>query len=121
MLFLDPAKFELNFTLRIAGLVFGLIGTLLFILSSVKKKNYDEIKKPEELITSGVYRYFRHPMHVGIILIHLGFPLFATAGISLASAALFIPQILIWRYWGEKDLIKKLGKIYLDCKKRTIF
>ena len=60
-------------------------------------------------------------MYLGIILLHVGFPLAAKSLLTLLSAIIWVPLILMWKYWEEKDLGEKFGKEYREYKNRTFF
>lgn len=118
MLFSDPLRIELPVYLTIAGIVFLIIGGVVAGLGFFEKKGFGHENK---LITKGVYSKIRHPMYLGLILLHLGLPIVMQSIITLVSAVLWIAQILAWKYWEEKSLVKRFKKKYLDYKKRTIF
>lgn len=76
------------------------------------------IEKPE-FITTGVYAWVRHPMFLGALLILLVF-FFATMSLLslLVWAGLFVFLDRMATY-EEKDLIRFLGKQYLECQRRV--
>ena len=119
MISLDPVKMCLSdYIAKPMGLLMGLTGLALFVSSARAKKGFDEM---DHLVTKGIYSNIRNPMYLGIILMHVGFPLAAKSLLTLVSAAIWIPMILAWRYWEEKELEKKFGKEYTEYKKRTLF
>jgi len=118
MLFADPTNLGLPYFATIIGLLIGIAGLGLYILSVIQKKGYGE---ETHLITKGIYSRIRNPMYLGIILMHLGFPVGWNKLFTLVSAVIWIPQIFVWRYWEEKRLEKRFGKDYLRYKERTIF
>ena len=76
---------------------------------------------PPVLITTGPYRYTRHPMVTGFALLLLG------CGIGLQSVALLfilfplIVAALAWeiRCFEEPQLIRRFGDAYLEYKKNV--
>jgi protein-S-isoprenylcysteine O-methyltransferase Ste14 len=119
MISLDPIKVDLSdYLVKPAGILVGLIGVALFVLSTKAKKGFYEL---DHLVTKGIYSKIRNPMYLGIILIHIGFPLAAKSLLTLISAIIWIPLILMWKYWEEKDLEKKFGEKYISYKKKTFF
>jgi len=100
------------------GLLIGLTGFVILILSVKAKKGFDEL---DHLVTTGMYSKIRNPMYFGIILIHIGFPIAARSLLTLISAIIWIPLIFTWKYLEEQDLEKKLGAEYSEYKKRTMF
>jgi protein-S-isoprenylcysteine O-methyltransferase Ste14 len=65
--------------LNLIGLFPFLIGVALNIIADRDFKRYQTTVKPYEesatLLTEGVYRYSRHPMYLGFVLILLGISL----------------------------------------------
>jgi protein-S-isoprenylcysteine O-methyltransferase Ste14 len=115
----DPIKLSIsNCIATPLGLLIGLPGVVIFIMSAAAKKGFEGI---DHLVTTGIYSKFRNPMYLGIILIHIGFPLAARSLLTLISAIIWISLILIWKYWEEQDLEKKFGSQYSDYRKRTWF
>lgn len=119
MFFFDPIRIDIADYIAVPlGLAIGVPGLVLFVVSAKSKRGFGEL---DYLVTDGIYSKLRNPMYVGIMLIHIGFPLTAKSLLTLLSAILWIPLILIWKYMEEKDLEKKFGNEYLEYKKRTIF
>lgn len=119
MILTDPVQMNLSSYIAFPlGLIIGGAGLVLIIWSTIAKKGFSEI---DHLVTKGIYAKLRHPMYLGTILIHLGFPLAAQSMLTLVSAIIWILQILLWKHIEERALIKKFGQKYLDYKKRTYF
>ena len=119
MIFTDPVKIGLsNYLALPLGLLVGLTGLAIIIVSTKTKEGFEEI---DHLVTHGIYSKIRNPMYLGIILIHIGFPIAAKSLLTLISAIIWIPLILIWKYMEEQDLERKFGKEYSEYKKRTLF
>jgi protein-S-isoprenylcysteine O-methyltransferase Ste14 len=119
MIFSDPIEIGLSDYVALPlGLLIGLTGVVMFVLSTKAKKGFYEL---EHLVTKGIYSKIRNPMYVGIILMHIGFPLASKSLLTLISAIIWIPLIFMWKYWEEQDLEIKFGKEYSKYKKRTLF
>lgn len=119
MIFIDPIRIEITDYIAVPlGLAIGIPGLVLFVVSAKSKRGFSEL---DYLVTDGIYSKLRNPMYVGIMLIHVGFPLVAKGLLSLLSAIIWIPLILTWKYMEEKGLEKKFGEEYTEYKKRTIF
>jgi len=116
MSFNDPYKMNLPSWARYTGLAFFMIGFCLFIFSRLKIRG----QETDKLIISGIYSKIRHPMYLGFIIWIVGFPIFTNAAFALASAIIWIPQILYWRISEERQLFKKY-KDYQEYKKKTWF
>ncbi|MBN2272924.1 MAG: phosphatidylethanolamine N-methyltransferase family protein [Bacteroidales bacterium] len=118
MIFTDPLKISIDIILRIAGLIIGLSGIVIGVVATIQKKGYTDT---DQLITKGIYARLRNPMYLGIIFIHIGLPLFFGSLITLLSAFVWIPMIILWKIWEEKHLENKYGKQYNTYKKQTLF
>ena len=114
MSFNDPYGMNLHSWVRYTGLAFFIIGFCLFVLSHVKIRG----QETDKLITTGIYSKIRHPMYLGFIIWIIGLPVFMNALFTLASAVIWIPQILYWRNSEEKQLEVKY-RDYQEYKKKT--
>lgn len=99
----------------LAGNLISLLGIALVIAGW--EKIYKT--KTEDLVTSGVYAYMRHPQYSGIILAAIGtfihWPTLPT---------LLMLPILGVAYYNlakkeEKEMLKKFGKYYLEYQKKV--
>jgi protein-S-isoprenylcysteine O-methyltransferase Ste14 len=119
MIFSDPVRISMaNYVALPLGLSVGLAGLVMVIVSAKTKKGFEEI---DHLITHGIYSRIRNPMYAGMILMHIGLPLAARSLLTLISAIIWVPLILIWKHMEEQDLEKKFGQEYSEYKKRTLF
>lgn len=118
MIFLDPLRINISSTLQLTGLIIFITGIGIAAVATIGKKGYTEL---DSLIESGIYSIFRNPMYLGIIFIHIGAPLCFESMITLMSAIIWIPMVILWKFWEETDLEKKFGEQYLKYKKRTLF
>lgn len=69
-------------------------------------------KKDEKLITTGLYAKVRHPLYSGLVLIFLGYFLFAgtiSSAVHLGCLLLYLP---IGIYFEEKKLVNQFGEAY---------
>ena len=123
--FLELPKF-ISRRYRIAlSLPFLVIGFSLWIWSVcrfLKKKGTPvPINPPPKLVTDGPYAYTRNPMMTGIIFMLLGIGIFFG---SISLVFIFTPMLVFLLFLGlkyieEPELEKRLGKEYLEYKKRT--
>lgn len=97
--------------LSIAGVIVFLTG----LLTIKTLESYDG-----DLITNGIYSFFRHPMYLGFILWLIGFPVYFEALLPLILSVFFIMNVLYWRYLEEKELEKRFPS-YPEYRKKTIF
>lgn len=76
-------------------------------------------QRPTGVVSSGAFRYVRHPLYLGSILVYLGLTV-STA--SLFCLALLVVIVFFYNYiagYEEKLLEIKWGEAYLDYKKKT--
>ncbi|MEM9341073.1 MAG: isoprenylcysteine carboxylmethyltransferase family protein [Bacteroidota bacterium] len=71
----------------------------------------------DELITTGIYNYVRHPIYSGAILIYLGAFLFTPTDTLLASLFWLIAYLPVGLYLEEKKLVSQYQQHYLHYKK----
>jgi protein-S-isoprenylcysteine O-methyltransferase Ste14 len=83
----------------------------------MKEKNGEQ--RPITVVSSGAFRYVRHPLYLGSILIYLGF--------TVSTASLFCLGLLVvigvfYNYiaaYEEKLLEIKFGAAYVAYQKNT--
>jgi protein-S-isoprenylcysteine O-methyltransferase Ste14 len=118
MLVTDPGTLQVPDAVTILGGLLGFLGVMLFILAVRSKHGLTET---EAIVTTGLYARLRHPMYLGILLIHFGFPILFHSTLTLLTVILWAPQILIWRHWEDEDLENRFGVSYQVYKRRTFF
>jgi len=101
------------------------IGGLALILAAGKRfsdagTNIQTRKPSTALVTTGIYRYSRNPIYLGMALIYVGLSLFADSILALA----WLPLALIIMYNGvirreERYLESKFGQEYRAYKRRV--
>lgn len=106
--------------LAIFGMVIAFIGFMIALLSVFElKTNLSVFPTPTEkavLLTHGFFRYSRHPIYSGILMVVFGYALYKYSIYKLLIASL----LLIWFYlkstYEEKQLSQKfnLYKEYQD-------
>ena len=111
-----PETFSLT---NYIGIIFLLIGIFLFVVSHGKIHKRMHLGKGG-FVKEGVYKYLRHPMYAGEILMILGAPILGSSLLTFGLSPIFIIQILIWRHLEEKKLIREFPE-YKEYKKRTWF
>ena len=97
-----------------------IINPVVKFIKSKTTVNPVEFKNVEKLVTSGIYKYSRNPMYLGMIMI-----IISTAVYYLNFYSLLTP--FIFYFWINRFQIKreevflteKFGKEYLSYKKKT--
>jgi protein-S-isoprenylcysteine O-methyltransferase Ste14 len=74
-----------------------------------------QMKQGQKLVTTGIYRYIRHPIYLGMIVFFIGAGMVAQSWLWVSSIAWFIPAYVQAK--REEEL--PFGKAYAAYKKRT--
>jgi len=109
---LGPIMIVLAFSMDVSSL-------LLFF----KKHTTPNPFKPEntsELVTSGLYRYTRNPMYVGLLIILKGYAVWLGSITPFLLVPLFYLLITYMQIKPEEKILEeKFGQKYLDYKKQV--
>ena len=85
-------------------------------------KNYSttlHISKEQSLVTTGPYRYVRHPMYTALITVGIGMGLLSTSGYFIIPFIVTGVVILFRVRREENALIEKFGDEYIKYTKET--
>lgn len=107
----------LGFILSIIGVVISISARKEISANWTGPYNY-QIKKNHSLVTTGIYKYIRHPIYLGLGINFLG------VEILVQSYLIFFAPLgtLLIFYWAKREealLTKHFKKDYLDYKRRT--
>lgn len=114
--------FELSLIIQLICFVFGLIGVLLITIALIQlRKSITPFPTPlknASLITSGIFKYLRHPIYSGIIL------LFLSSGVYYGSVYKILISFLIFgllylKTIHEEKLLEEKFSEYLSYKNKT--
>jgi len=83
-----------------------------------KQKNEKNLINDTKLNSSYLYKYIRHPMYLGIILVFITSTTIYT-DLFLLNIICIVLYIEIGSYFEEKSLIKKFGNQYIEYQKKT--
>jgi protein-S-isoprenylcysteine O-methyltransferase Ste14 len=79
-----------------------------------------EVDSEQAVVTSGPYRWIRHPSYAGLLMILAGLGLALGNWLSLAACLLLPPPALAWRIQVEEaELSRVLGDAYRAYQART--
>ena len=102
------------------------LGTLVFInpvLKFIKSKttiNPIQFEETNRLVTSGIFKYSRNPMYLGMLMIIISTSIFYLNIYSILTPFLFIFWINKFQIKREEVfLTEKFGKEYLSYKNKT--
>ena len=111
---------------NLVSILILLIGILILIIPVSKfiksKTTIDPIKfkKVSKLITSGIYKYSRNPMYLGLLMIVISSSILYLNIYSIATPFLFCWWINRFQIKREEIFLKeKFGKEYLLYKTKT--
>jgi protein-S-isoprenylcysteine O-methyltransferase Ste14 len=115
----DPVKMNIPSSVSMpVGVTLGVTGMGLFLYSELKKHGVGDA---DTLVNTGVYSKIRHPMYVGLVLLHLGFPLIFKSFTAFLSTISWAGIIAAWTHFEERNLERRFGQRYLDYKRQTWF
>ena len=78
------------------------------------------IEPPKELVVSGLYRYVRNPMYVGVLLVILGhFLWFGFWNLLIYAALVFLAFNSFVVFYEEPNLKQRFGATYDEYLKRV--
>ena len=114
----QPLNYKLSIPIAVAGIVLSIWTTLIFFKS---KGTPVPVNPPQMLITTGPYAYTRNPMHTGLFLIMIASGIYFASMLSLLvfSPIYIFFDTLLLKFIEEPELEKRLGKEYVQYKRRT--
>jgi len=118
--FLHKSTFLSNYVpLYIRLIILGLMFITAVYLMNSGHNAVEREEKSDSVITTRGFRYVRHPLYLGSILLYFGLTI---ATLSIISFAIFIGIFIFYNYiagYEEKLLDAKYGEKYKEYKKRT--
>ena len=116
---------NIPFQLQISIFILS-VGILIFInpvLQFIKSKttiNPIQFKETNKLVTSGIFKYSRNPMYLGMLMIIISTSIFYLNIYSILTPFLFILWINKFQIKREEIfLTEKFGKEYFSYKNKT--
>lgn len=104
-----------------AGLALSLIGCVLSIVALWKLRNsFSLMVEVRQLVTTGMYKYMRHPLYFSELIHALGTTLLLLNSISLPAYVIFFTLEIIRAKFEERKFLKLLPE-YADYKAKTGF
>jgi protein-S-isoprenylcysteine O-methyltransferase Ste14 len=100
----------------IAGLALVVIGfTILLVAQITIRRSYSStlvIREDHQLVTHSVYRFTRHPIYLGVIMVCIGVPVFTSSLYGLLIMPALIPIFLNRIRIEERMLTEEFGDVY---------
>ncbi|MFX0023348.1 MAG: methyltransferase family protein [Candidatus Hermodarchaeota archaeon] len=117
-----------NYSLFIAGIIVLLLGGILLIYSRILLGKFASskiiVEQNHTLMTNGIYKYIRHPIYLGMLLVFFGYGLSFKSCITPFTFLILFFIIFNNRMNLEEKLLKeKFGRdyeLYLERSKRLI-
>lgn len=108
---------------RWIGVVTGIVSVplLYWLFKSIGRNITQSVKtrKEHQLVTSGPYRWVRHPLYSVGTLLFLSFALMASNWCIALSSLLGLVMLMVRLPKEEQNLIEKFGDEYKNYMKRT--
>lgn len=105
--------------IALLALAIGISGIPILLISLLQLNRnlspFPTPKKGSELITTGLYKYIRHPIYTGIILIAFGFAIY-TVSIFRFIIAVALLILFYFKSTYEEDLLAERYADYLGFK-----
>ena len=114
-----PLQLEISIFILSAGILIFINPVLQFIKSktTVNPIQFEEVNK---LVTSGIFKYSRNPMYLGLLMIVISSSIFYLNIYSILTPLFFYLWINRFQIKREEIfLTEKFGKEYLSYKKMT--
>lgn len=114
-----PFPFAYGFFLvQALGVILLIVGVLQTdTLSFIGLRQLLQGEKSSNLVSSGLYKYVRHPLYTaGLLVLWLSPSMTINSLVFTIGATIYI---LIGAYYEEKKLVREFGQTYLDYKSRT--
>ncbi|MBI5731252.1 MAG: isoprenylcysteine carboxylmethyltransferase family protein [Ignavibacteriales bacterium] len=105
---------------KIFGLKPALIGTAISFLGlAIIVIGWAQIHQAKGMVTTGIYRYIRHPQYTGILLFTFGWLVHWPSIVTLALWPIMIVMYTWLAKQEEKQALEEYGEDYIVYAKRT--
>ncbi|MHB8854353.1 MAG: methyltransferase family protein [Ignavibacteriaceae bacterium] len=132
-LYLDTILFKnihISFVFHVISFVIGFLLLILVMKISrntgrtlAKYGRKGDIKRMETnvLVKQGVYKYMRHPMHLGLLLfpLSIAFLIGSPSFILIIAPIEIIFMLIMIKFFEEPEAIRKFGNEYLEYKNQV--
>jgi len=122
---LDAVRYQwshLPLALKVLGFTGLMPSFLIFFLTMKENPHLSTVVRIQQdrghkVITTGPYKYVRHPMYSGMIILYLSFPLSLGSFYALILSLAFIFLIILRTYLEDKTLQKELSGYHEYAKR----
>lgn len=109
----------LSSVVAFAGFMVAIVGVYA-VMKNKTTINPHSPQKTSCLVTSGIYRYTRNPMYVGILLVLSAWGLYLSHIVPLLMPALFVLYMNRFQVIPEEKILEdKFGEAYIQYSKQT--
>lgn len=112
--------FSLSF--KLLGLSFAIIGIIISLLAVLQlNKNLSPFPTPKEnavLLENGLYKFVRHPIYSGLLLLSYGFGIYVDSIYKLVISSLLLMLFYFKTNYEEKQLERKFPE-YSSYKQKV--
>ena len=92
--------------LGVMGLSLGVMGVTQFRIAQTTP-NPQALEKVSSLVTSGIYRYSRNPMYLGLVLILLGWAFYLSHFLAFVLLPVFILYMTRFQIQPEEQMMAR--------------
>lgn len=115
-----PLKQIIDYPISYIGIFLFILGWIPNFLDGLKWGYVHTDYVPEQLVTSGIFRFTRNPTYLGMTAALIGEAVFLGSVVTFIIPILFFAAInLINIPLEEKNLERRFDKKYLDYKKKV--
>lgn len=114
-------QFPFIFSIQIVGLVLTSVGYFVFVWSVAVRGRYAvswAMPENQRLVTSGPYRYVRHPSYLGYFLMFFGL-FFLWPNLFTLFPLVAIPGYFRVTFEEERLLVRRFGDEYVEYQRKT--
>jgi len=118
----DLWEFDIPGPIEIGSLITAVVGAVVILLAFIKlNTNLSPFPSPKtnaELIRSGVYKYVRHPIYSGILIVLFSYGLYTTSSYKL-SITIILYALFYFKSAYEEARLEEMFTDYRSYKKST--
>jgi len=111
----NSVGFDLGRDLAVAAKICQLAG-IVVIVASLTQYDLGRFSDEEQLHVSGMHRYVRHPLYLGVYLYLLGG---SVSEFGLQTALWGSLYLLVGTWFEERSLVAQFGQAYVDYKQKV--
>lgn len=118
----DFLNLNLGIGIRLLGSISFVAGMFIVLLAIIQLNRnltvFPTPKRNSNLVQSGLYKYIRHPIYTGVILVALGFGLYSESAYRLIIGLLLF-VLFYFKSKYEEERLKKVFPEYPEYMKKS--